>query len=150
MITVAPTGAETAKADAPSLPVTLAELVRTARACADIGASVVHVHIRDAETRPTLDLGRLTETVAALREATDLVVQLSTGGAVTDPEVDRLRASAAGHLRVGMEDTLTYGPGAPVRDNAQLVARAAGLARIAQRPPATPAETREVLGIRSA
>ena len=95
MITVAPTGAETAKADAPSLPVTLDELVRTARACADIGASVVHVHIRDAETRPTLDLGRLTETVVALREATDLVVQLSTGGAVTDPEADRLRALAA-------------------------------------------------------
>jgi 3-keto-5-aminohexanoate cleavage enzyme len=270
MITVAPTGAETAKADAPTLPVTLDELVRTARACADIGASVVHVHIRDAETRPTLDLGLLTETVAALREATDLVVQLSTGGAVTDPEADRLRAleaapdaasctmgtvnvgpdvflnrwefivelhtamrdreivpeyeifdygqlatlqrlldrhgppygghvhcdlvmgvpggmpgtthalaaavqalpqgatfsatgvgrttipvmlaslSAGGHLRVGMEDTLTYGPGEPVRDNAQLVARAAGLARIAQRPPAAPAETREVLGIRSA
>jgi uncharacterized protein (DUF849 family) len=58
--------------------------------------------------------------------------------------------SAGGHLRVGMEDTLTYGPGEPVRDNAQLVARAAGLARIAQRPPATPTETREVLGIRSA
>jgi 3-keto-5-aminohexanoate cleavage enzyme len=38
----------------------------------------------------------------------------------------------------------------PVRDNAQLVARAAGLARIVQRPPAIPAETREVLGIRSA
>jgi len=270
MITVAPTGAETAKADAPSLPVTLDELVRTARACGDIGASVVHVHVRDAGTRPTLDLGLLTETVAALREATDLVVQLSTGGAVTDPEADRLRGldaapdaasctmgtvnfgpdvflnrwefivelhtamrdrrivpeyeifdygqlatlqrlldrhgapygghvhcdlvmgvpggmpgtthalaaavqalpqgatfsatgvgrttipvmlaslSAGGHLRVGMEDTLTYGPGEPVRDNAQLVARAAGLARIAQRPPAAPAETREVLGIRSA
>jgi len=270
MITVAPTGAETAKADAPSLPVTLDELVRTARACVDIGASVVHVHIRDADARPTLDLGLLKETVGALREATDLVVQLSTGGAVTDPEADRLRAleaapdaasctmgtvnfgadvflnrwefivelhtamrereivpeyeifdygqlatlqrlldrhgppygghvhcdlvmgvpggmpgtthalvaavqalpqgatfsatgvgrttipvmlaalSAGGHLRVGMEDTLTYGRGEPVRDNAQLVARAAGLARIAQRPPATSAETREVLGIRSA
>jgi len=270
MITVAPTGAETAKADAPSLPVTLDELVRTARACVDIGASVVHVHIRDADARPTLDLGLLKETVGALREATDLVVQLSTGGAVTDPEADRLRAleaapdaasctmgtvnfgadvflnrwefivelhtamrereivpeyeifdygqlatlqrlldrhgppygghvhcdlvmgvpggmpgtthalvaavqalpqgatfsatgvgrttipvmlaslSAGGHVRVGMEDTLTYGRGEPVRDNAQLVARAAGLARIAQRPPATSAETREVLGIRSA
>jgi len=270
MITVAPTGAETAKADAPSLPVTLDELVRAARSCADIGASVVHVHIRDAQARPTLDLGLLTETVAALREATDLVVQLSTGGAVTDPEADRLRVleagpdaasctmgtvnfgpdvflnrwdfivelhtamrdrrivpeyeifdygqlatlqrlldrhgppygghvhcdlvmgvpggmpgtthalaaavqalpqgatfsatgvgrttipvmlaslSAGGHLRVGMEDTLTYGPGEPVRDNAQLVARAAGLARIAQRPPAGPAETRKLLGIRAA
>ena len=37
----------------------------------------------------------------------------------------------------------------PVRDNGQLVARAAGPARIAQRPQATPAGSREVLGIRS-
>ena len=29
---------------------------------------MIHVHIRDAEHRPTLDLGRLSETVAALRE----------------------------------------------------------------------------------
>jgi uncharacterized protein (DUF849 family) len=55
--------------------------------------------------------------------------------------------SAGGHLRVGMEDTLTYAPGEPVRDNAQLVARAAGLARIAQRPPITPSEARQLLGM---
>jgi uncharacterized protein (DUF849 family) len=55
--------------------------------------------------------------------------------------------SAGGHLRVGMEDTLTYAPGEPVRDNAQLVARAAGLARIAQRPPLSTDEARALLGI---
>ena len=33
LITVAPTGAETAKADAPGLPVTLDELVEAAKAC---------------------------------------------------------------------------------------------------------------------
>jgi uncharacterized protein (DUF849 family) len=54
---------------------------------------------------------------------------------------------AGGHLRVGMEDTLTYAPGEPVRDNAQLVARAAGLARIAQRPPLDPSQARALLGI---
>ncbi len=268
MITVAPTGAETVKADAPSLPVTLDELVRTARTCADLGASVVHVHIRDDDALPTLDLARLRDTVAALRESTELIVQLSTGGAVTDPEAHRLRVidaepdaasctmgtvnfgtdvflnrwefvvelhermrereivpeyeifdlghlaalhrlldrhgppygghvhcdlvmgvpggmpgtvqalaaavqmmpagatfsatgvgrtslpvmlaalSAGGHLRVGMEDTLTYAPGEPVRDNAQLVARASGLARIAQRPPAPVGEVRALLGVR--
>jgi uncharacterized protein (DUF849 family) len=46
-----------------------------------------------------------------------------------------------------MEDTLTYAPGEAVRDNAQLVARAAGLARIAQRPPLTTDEARRMLGI---
>ena len=268
LITVAPTGAETAKADAPALPVTLDELVATAGECAALGASVVHVHIRDSAAQPTLDLGRLRDTVAALREFTDLIVQLSTGGAVSDQEADRLRVldadpdaasctmgsvnfgpdvflnrwdfvvelhrrmqereivpeyeifdlghlaalhrlldkhgppygghvhcdfvmgvpggmpgtvqalaaavqllpagatfaatgvgrttlpvmfaalSAGGHLRVGMEDTLSYAPRQPVRDNAQLVSRAAELARIAQRPPMLVAAARALLGVR--
>ena len=270
MITVAPTGAEAAKSAVPALPVTLEELVRTAVDCERVGAAVVHVHIRDGDARPTLDLGRLRETVLALRQETGLVVQLSTGGAVTDPEADRLRVldaepdaasctmgtvnfgsdvfvnrwdfivelhqrmrdrqivpeyeifdigqlttltrlldrhgppygghvhcdlvmgvpggmpgtlptlaaavallppgatfsatgigrttipvllsalAAGGHLRVGLEDTLTYAPGEPVRDNVQLVARAAGLARIAQRPPLPPAEVRRLLGVAAA
>jgi uncharacterized protein (DUF849 family) len=91
LVTVAPTGAETAKSDCPQLPTTLAELVETAQRCEQAGAAMVHVHIRDEEHRPTLDLGRLKDTVAALREQTSLVVQLSTGGAVTDPLEDRLR-----------------------------------------------------------
>src|SRR5918911_3143679 len=90
LITVAPTGAETAKADVPQLPTTLDELVREARACEGAGASMIHVHVRDAEHRPTLDPVRLRDTVQALREQTDLVVQLSTGGAVTDPYEARL------------------------------------------------------------
>lgn len=50
--------------------------------------------------------------------------------------------AAGGHVRVGMSDTLLYAEGTPVRDNAQLVARAAGLAKIAQRPPLPVAEAR--------
>ena len=267
LITVAPTGAETAKRDAPGLPVTLDELVAAAVSCEAAGAAVVHVHLRDEQDRSSLDPARLREAVGALRESTDLVVQLSTGGAVTDPEAARLAVvdagpdmasltcgtvnfgddvfvnrwpfmvelyrrmcergvvpefelfdvghaasmrrlldtegpppgghvhadlvmgvpggmpattealvaavralpegatwsatgvgrgslpvalaalSAGGHLRVGMEDTLTLGPGERVRDNAQLVARAADLARLAQRPPLTAAEARTMLGI---
>src|SRR4051795_12770225 len=90
LITVAPTGAESAKADVPALPVTLEELVATARDCQAVGASVIHVHIRDDEARPTLDQGRLRDTVASLRAETDLIVQLSSGGSVHDPESDRL------------------------------------------------------------
>jgi uncharacterized protein (DUF849 family) len=44
-----------------------------------------------------------------------------------------------------MEDTLTYAPGEPVRDNAQLVARAADLARLAQRAPLSVGDTRSLL-----
>ena len=90
MITVAPTGAEVSKDEWPALPTTLDELVAEARACEAAGASMIHVHVRDDDARPTLDLGRLRETVAALRSETSLVVQLSTGGSVHDPLDARL------------------------------------------------------------
>ncbi len=91
LVTVAPTGAESSKADVPALPTTLSELVETAQRCEAAGAAMVHVHIRDDEHRPTLDVARLSDTVAALREQTSLVVQLSTGGSVHDPLDRRLR-----------------------------------------------------------
>lgn len=268
IITVAPTGAEHDKAQVPNLPVTLDELVSTAHDCERVGAGMIHVHIRDETAAPTLDPQRLKDTVTALREQTDLVIQLSTGGAVTDTEQERLKVldalpdsasctmgtvnfgdsvfhnrwefivelhkrmqerqivpeyeifdlghlaalhrlleehglpvgghvhvdlvmgvaggmpgdietltaalrlipdgatfsatgigrtslpvmlaslAAGGHVRVGMEDTITYARRQPVTDNAQLVARATGLARIAQRPPLSPAEIRRLFGVR--
>ncbi|MFI5074880.1 MAG: 3-keto-5-aminohexanoate cleavage protein, partial [Actinomycetales bacterium] len=90
LITVAPTGAESSKADVPQLPTTLDELVETAVRCEAAGASMIHLHIRDADHAPTLDPGRLRASVDAVREATDLVVQLSTGGSVHDPLDQRL------------------------------------------------------------
>ena len=47
LITVAPTGAEADKAKVPALPVTLEELLSTARDCQAAGAGIIHVHLRD-------------------------------------------------------------------------------------------------------
>lgn len=91
LITVAPTGAEHEKSDLPQLPTTVPELVETAIACEAAGAAMIHVHLRDDEHRPSLDAGRLREAVGALREATGLIVQLSTGGSVHDPLSSRLQ-----------------------------------------------------------
>jgi uncharacterized protein (DUF849 family) len=88
---VAPTGAETAKEDCPQLPTTPEEIAATARACEAAGAAMIHLHVRDAEHRPTLDQGLLKEWVAAVRDSSDLVVQLSTGGSVHDPLDQRLQ-----------------------------------------------------------
>ncbi|HUW17659.1 MAG TPA: 3-keto-5-aminohexanoate cleavage protein, partial [Actinomycetes bacterium] len=95
LITVAPTGAESRKDDVPALPVTLDELVSAAQACEAAGAGLVHVHIRDDQAQPSLALDRLKDTVTALREQTSLVVQLSTGGSVTDGYDARLRVLEA-------------------------------------------------------
>jgi 3-keto-5-aminohexanoate cleavage enzyme len=269
LITVAPTGAETAKVDVPALPTTPEELVETAVACEAAGAALIHIHVRDSDHRPTLDPVLLKEAVVAVREATDLVVQLSTGGAVTDelekrltvldadpdscsltcgttnfgddvflnpwgfmvdlyrqaqerevvpefelfelghvhalrrlidecglpyggrvhvdfvlgvpgampgtpqtllaglallpPEVTSWSAtgigrthlpiaaaalSAGGHLRVGMEDNLVFAKGQPVTHNKELVARAAELATIMQRPPMSTGEARQLLAVK--
>jgi 3-keto-5-aminohexanoate cleavage enzyme len=91
LVTVAPTGAETSKVDCPQLPTTLDELVATAIECEAAGAAMIHVHVRDADHRPTLDPSILRDTVVALRESTDLVVQLSSGGSVHDPLATRLK-----------------------------------------------------------
>jgi uncharacterized protein (DUF849 family) len=52
---------------------------------------MIHLHVRDGDHRPTLDLPLLKEWVAAVRESSDLVVQLSTGGSVHDPLDQRLK-----------------------------------------------------------
>ncbi len=269
LITVAPTGAELSKDDFPQLPTTLEELVATARACEAAGAGLIHLHLRDADHRPTLDRGVLKAAVDAVRETTGLIVQLSTGGSVHDPLESRLTVldadpdscsltcgttnfgddvflnpwgfmsdlyveaqrreivpefelfdlghifalgrliethglpyggkvhvdfvtgvpgampgtpaalmaaaavlppevtswsatgigrahlpilataiAAGGHARVGMEDNTMYARGLVVEGNAQLVARAAELARILQRPPLTTTEARALLGVK--
>jgi uncharacterized protein (DUF849 family) len=55
--------------------------------------------------------------------------------------------SAGGHLRVGMEDTVSFARGRPVAGNAELVERAAALAGLAQRPPMRPDQARAMLGV---
>jgi uncharacterized protein (DUF849 family) len=269
LITVAPTGAEHAKADLPQLPTTLDELVETAQRCEAAGAALIHLHLRDAEHAPTLDPGILRAAVDAVRGATDLVVQLSTGGSVHDALTTRLTVldaepdscsltcgttnfgddvflnpwpfmselyvlaqerevvpefelfelghvhalrrlidthglpyggkvhvdfvtgvpggmpattaalmagvamlpgevtswsatgigrghlpvmaaalSAGGHLRVGMEDNVVFRRGQMVQHNDELVARAAELATLLQRPPLSTEEARELLGVK--
>jgi uncharacterized protein (DUF849 family) len=47
-----------------------------------------------------------------------------------------------------MEDTLTFARGRPVTGNEELVARAAELARLAQRPPMSPEDARALLKVK--
>jgi 3-keto-5-aminohexanoate cleavage enzyme len=52
------------------------------------------------------------------------------------------------NVRVGMEDNVLYRRGEPLEDNAQLVQRAVRIAAELDRPPATPAQARELLALR--
>lgn len=69
-IMVAPNGASRRKADHPSVPETVAELVETAIACEKAGADGIHAHVRDDMGQHVLDAGLyrefLTEMAARL------------------------------------------------------------------------------------
>jgi uncharacterized protein (DUF849 family) len=90
------------------------------------------------------DVATLAAAVAALPDGASWS---ATGIGRTTLPVMLGALGAGGHLRVGMEDTLTFSRGRPVTRNAELVERAADLARLAQRPPMTPAEARTFLNI---
>ncbi|WP_436525922.1 3-keto-5-aminohexanoate cleavage protein [Actinoplanes sp. HUAS TT8] len=91
LITVAPTGAESDRTDVPARPETLDELVATAKECEALGASMIRVHLRDADGRRTVD---------ALRESTGLIVQLASGRAVDGVEMATCAVDAASHTRL--------------------------------------------------
>ncbi|HEX2058463.1 MAG TPA: 3-keto-5-aminohexanoate cleavage protein [Actinomycetota bacterium] len=90
VVTVAAVGAELTLDDQPNLPVTPELLAQDAAECAAAGASIYHLHVRDEWTRPTMAVERFRAARAAIESASDLVVQFTTGGAVTDPPEERL------------------------------------------------------------
>jgi 3-keto-5-aminohexanoate cleavage enzyme len=61
-----------------------------------------------------------------------------------------LTLALGGHIRTGLEDVVYVAPGEYADSNAQLVARARALCEAIGRPVATPAQAREILGIRAA
>jgi uncharacterized protein (DUF849 family) len=94
--------------------------------------------------------GTVQTLVAAVASLPEQVTSWSaTGIGRTSLPVAFAALSAGGHLRVGMEDTLTLARGVPVTTNAELVERAAQLATLAQRPPMSGAEARHLLATRS-
>ena len=80
VIAVAPNGARRTKVDHPSLPITSAELADCAAACAEAGASMIHLHVRDAAQQHSLDPKLYRAALASVRSAIAdrMVVQVTT------------------------------------------------------------------------
>ncbi len=269
VVTVAPTGADTGRDRTPHVPFTAEEIAAEAAASATAGATVIHIHVRDRDGRPSMDLGLYRDAVGAVREAApSLLVNLTTAGSWQMEESQRLAVvalrpdmcsfdagtlnfgesvflnppaflralaesclehgvkpelecfdvshveycrrlaengllvaplwfqfvtgiaggiaatprnlmhlvgslpegaawstigvgraqqlittlaiAAGGHVRVGMEDNVFLSRGMLATSNAQFVARAAELGRLAGRPPATPEQARAVIGLPAA
>lgn len=90
IVTVAGIGAELTREQQPNLPITPEEIARDAAQCREAGASIYHLHVRDADGRPTMEVETFRAARDAIASATDLIVQFTSGGAVTDSEEDRI------------------------------------------------------------
>lgn len=81
IITCAPTGAIHTPSMSPHLPVTPEEIAAESLAAADAGAAIVHLHVRDRDDgHPVQDVGLFREVLQIIREESDVVINLTTGG----------------------------------------------------------------------
>lgn len=80
ILMVAPNGARLQKADHPAVPLTAADLAADARACAEAGAAMLHLHVRTADGRHSLDPDLYTQAVAAVTAEVGrgLIIQITT------------------------------------------------------------------------
>lgn len=81
IITVAITGAVPRKADNPALPVTPAEQIESTHEAYEAGASLVHIHVRNADESPGSDPEKFAQVQEGVRKhCPGMIIQFSTGG----------------------------------------------------------------------
>ena len=92
IITAALTGAEVTRAQQPALPISPEEVAQAAAECREAGASIVHIHARRPDGNSTQEAGAYRALIEAIRaRCPDLIVQVSTGGAVGMTAAERLQ-----------------------------------------------------------
>lgn len=82
VITAAMVGAETTREQTPYLPITPEEIAEDAAKCREAGAAMVHLHVRTPEGKPSQDTELFRAAIRAIRKKCDVLIQVSTGGAV--------------------------------------------------------------------
>lgn len=96
IITCAPTGGIHTPTMSPHLPVTPEEIAEASVEAAEAGAAIVHLHARNPETgqpdpRPEL----FQDSMSRIKGASDVVMNVSTGGGLGMTREERLRAAVA-------------------------------------------------------
>ncbi len=95
IVTCAVTGAIHTPSMSPHLPVTPSEIAAAAVAAAEAGAAILHLHARDPETgRPTQDPAVFEQFLPRIKQATEAVVNITTGGSPWMSVEERMRPAA--------------------------------------------------------
>jgi uncharacterized protein (DUF849 family) len=94
IISCAVTGSAHVPTMSDALPVTPAEIADQAIAAAEAGAAILHLHARIPEDgRPTGDPDVYAQFLPVIKQATDAVINITTGGATTMTVQERLAAA---------------------------------------------------------
>lgn len=80
IVAVAPNGARRIKSDHAAIPLTADEIARTAAACCEAGAALIHLHVRSPDGQHLLDADAYRDATKAIRREAghDLIVQITT------------------------------------------------------------------------
>lgn len=83
IVTVAPNGAYKQPSDHAGVPITADALASTAKSCLDAGAAMLHMHIRDADGRHSLDADGYLRALETVRRAVgdEMVLQVTSEAA---------------------------------------------------------------------
>ncbi len=82
IVTACLVGAEVSREQTPYLPITADEIAAEAAACRKAGAAMVHLHVREPDGKPSQSAELFAAAIREIRRRTDVIVQVSTGGAV--------------------------------------------------------------------
>jgi 3-keto-5-aminohexanoate cleavage enzyme len=86
VLAVAITGSVPRKVDNPAVPITVAEQVESTHEAFEVGASLVHIHVRSPDETPSSDPELFKcVMVGVRRHCPGMIVQFSTGGRGRDP-----------------------------------------------------------------
>jgi 3-keto-5-aminohexanoate cleavage enzyme len=92
IITCAITGAETTRERQPHLPITPEEQAIAAEEAMRAGASIIHLHVREDDGKPSQRVERFEESILAIRKrAPGVIIQISTGGAIGESIENRAK-----------------------------------------------------------
>jgi len=95
IITCAPTGGIHTPTMTPYLPITPAEIATASIEAAEAGASIIHLHARDPETgKPDPRPQTFMRFLPVIKQSTNAVINVSTGGGLGMTMEERLRAAA--------------------------------------------------------
>jgi len=112
IITVAPNGAEVTREDNPNLPITPDEVAKEAYNCYREGASIVHLHARHKDGKPTQNPEIYNEMIKLIKERCNIIIQISTGGAIgMSPEERRAPLKLKPEMASLTTGTVNFGDG---------------------------------------